>query len=282
MQQPSTFQLFQMGAQQMGDSVLRAAHPELNLDTAVTKDWPLAKFSDALLILAGYVLLVTIGPMLMANRKPLYVKPLQLLYNPAQVALSLWMVYEAARQAYTQNFNFVCNKFDQNDDRMALVLWVFYVSKVFDFFDTIFIIASKKTEQFTFLHVYHHMSIFMIYWLNTNANYDGDIYLTIVLNAWVHAVMYFYYFLTTIGIRPWWKKYLTQMQMAQFLTMNGQALYLLTHIDSCASPWRITAGYLVYIQSLFWLFRAFFKQSYKKSTDATATGKKASKPQKKD
>ncbi len=34
------------------------------------------------------------------------------------------------------------------------------------------------------------------YWLNINVAYDGDVYYTVILNSFVHLVMYFYYFLT--------------------------------------------------------------------------------------
>jgi len=36
----------------------------------------------------------------------------------------------------------------------------------------------------------------MFYWLNCNIGYDGDIYVTIVLNGFIHSVMYTYYFVS--------------------------------------------------------------------------------------
>jgi hypothetical protein len=102
---------------------------------------------------------------------------------------------------------------------------------VLDFFDTFFIVARGKWDQFSFLHCYHHLSIFLTYWcvvrgrwacgklrwlakpttssalarsrrLVTVAAYDGDVYYTIIANSLVHAVMYLYYFLTCFNIRP--------------------------------------------------------------------------------
>ena len=32
-----------------------------------------------------------------------------------------------------------------------------------------------------------------IYWLNVNVGFDGDIYYTIILNSFIHLMMYFYY-----------------------------------------------------------------------------------------
>jgi hypothetical protein len=72
---------------------------------------------------------------------------------------------------------------------IAKVLWLFYLSKVLDFMDTFFIIMKKNWKQLTFLHVYHHSTIFAFYWLNLNAGYDGDIFLTVILNGLIHTVM---------------------------------------------------------------------------------------------
>ena len=69
------------------------------------------------------------------------------------------------------------------------MLWLFYMSKVLDFMDTFFIVMKKNWKQLTFLHVYHHSTIFAFYWLNLNAGYDGDIFLTIILNGAIHTVM---------------------------------------------------------------------------------------------
>ena len=66
--------------------------------------------------------------------------------------------------AYKQNYSLLCNPFITRSTAIASVLWVFYLSKVLDFFDTVFIIARGKWDQFSFLHVYHHFSIFLVYW----------------------------------------------------------------------------------------------------------------------
>lgn len=39
---------------------------------------------------------------------------------------------------------------------------MFYISKIFDFADTVFIILGKKWNQLSFLHVYHHTTIFLV------------------------------------------------------------------------------------------------------------------------
>lgn len=103
-------------------------------------------------------------------------------------------------EAVNQGYSLVCNKFDAQDTRMASIEYVFYLSKVratcgrrprsgsvdgsnpptarpptlrpplillaqiLDFFDTFFIVTRGKWDQFSFLHCYHHLSIFLTYW----------------------------------------------------------------------------------------------------------------------
>jgi len=146
---------------------------------------------------------------------------------------------------------------------LAKLLWLFYVSKVFDFADTFFIIMGKKWKQLSFLHVYHHMSVFSFYWLNARVNYDGDIYLTIILNGAIHMMMYSYYFLAIHTRDIWWKKYMTTAQLIQFCIMMAQSTKMLYSGAECTNlPPRVTATYLVYILSIFGLFMHFFFQSY--------------------
>jgi len=60
--------------------------------------------------------------------------------------------------------------------------------------------------------------------------------------------------------------------MVQFLIMNAQAIYIL--VAGCPFPRNVTILYLIYIQSLFWLFASFFVRSYS-SSNKTTTSKAA-------
>lgn len=245
-----------------------------------TKDWFLADADQAFGICAVYLAFVIFGGLFMkAKKEPINCKSWQFAYNLTQMVICAYMTIEAALQAKRNGYTLApCNTLNKTSPPMANVLWLFYVSKVLDFADTVFIIFGQKWKQLSFLHVYHHCTIFLIYWMNLRLNYDGDIYLTIVLNGAVHFVMYTYYFValhtTKSGekVEIWWKKYLTLFQLIQFLTMNAQALHLLGFLDmvpalgvkTCTKgPSRsVTLLYLVYIQTLFWLFVKFFVSSY--------------------
>lgn len=110
------------------------------------------------------------------------------------------------------------------------------------------------------------------YWLNVHVGYDGDIYLTIVLNGLIHTLMYTYYFVSMHTKEIWWKPALTMGQMIQFCLMNLQALYLI-FVPGVQFPRNITVAYLFYILTLLFLFAQFFVRSY--MTPKKKGGKKA-------
>jgi len=252
-----------------------------NPDPLVTKEWPLASLDSAAAIVAVYLLFIIVGSLVMSpdSVKPINLNAFKFLYNPMQIILCSYMCVEAGVQAYRNNYSVVCNSFDYKNPPLANLLWLFYVSKVFDFADTVFIVLGKKWKQLSVLHVYHHTTIFLIYWLNLRVGFDGDIYLTIILNGYIHTIMYTYYFVSQhtkitekkvkqykieakdANIPIWWKKYLTGAQLLQFTLMNLQAGFLL--YTGCSQfPANVTLVYLIYIQTLFWLFMQFFVSNY--------------------
>ena len=105
------------------------------------------------------------------------------------------------------------------------------------------------------------MLLRQVFYTNFRTAYDGDVYPTIVLNGFVHAIMYTYYFVSAHTRNIWWKKYLTVMQITQFLIMNVQGWLVYTR-QCKGMPPRYAMQYLIYVQSLFWLFMNFYIRSY--------------------
>lgn len=239
----------------------------------VPQGWFLTDFSSAFTIALVYFLFVVIGSSIMKLGVPaMDPYPIKFIYNVSQIMLCAYMTIEAGMLAYRNGYTFTpCVGYDQTNPPVANLLWLFYISKVWDFWDTIFIVLGKKWRQLSFLHVYHHLTIFLFYWLNSHVNYDGDIIVTILLNGFIHTVMYTYYFIcmhtkvpeTGKSLPIWWKSSLTSLQLVQFVTMMSQGSYLLA--TGCPTvSLRVTLTYVVYILSLFFLFAQFFVQSYMK------------------
>lgn len=54
--------------------------------------------------------------------------------------------------------------------------------------------------------------------MSTHVNYLRLDMQGILFNTFVHVWMYYYYAVTQVGIVPWWKRYLTLLQIVQFVT----------------------------------------------------------------
>lgn len=93
--------------------------------------------------------------------------------------------------------------------------------------------------------------------------------------------MYSYYALSCAGKEMqeyiWWKKYMTQIQMAQFVCICVHALHSIVN-PSC--DWPLIFGLLEAAQSVFFffLFYSFYRASFRvrtpKPVDAAAAGDK--------
>ena len=275
-----------------GAQLLTFVSPGMDYTKGTNAGLPLMAFHEAIFIIALYCFIVFFGYQFMRGRQANSVlRPFQYIYNAVQVGACGYLVVQTARVALALNYQPICNTFDPQaaDNEMPQLLYLFYLTKALDFFDTLFIVFHKKDKQLSFLHVYHHCTIFVVYWINANIFYSGDIYYTIVANGSVHFVMYGYYlasmfksvdqkgkgtglvFALTQAVRPW----ITSMQLLQFVTMMAQASYMLWF--SCGSPMFWTKIYFGYIVSLFGLFMHFFRQNYmqkgsktKKATKTTA------------
>jgi len=236
----------------------------------VTHSYPFVQAEEAIFPLLAYLLLIVFGLLflkegrLLLNKNTVY--NLKFVYNFTQIFLCGYMSVEALMLKYRNNLASIflipqfCSPFDPVNAQVGNLLWLFYVSKILDFLDTFFIVITGKSQQFSFLHIYHHISVYIVYWINANLAYDSEIIGTIILNASVHTIMYSYYLVSMHTDTVWWKKYLTQIQLLQFVLMilNGSSIYF----SGCAIPPRVSAMYVSYILSLLILFLRFYIGSY--------------------
>uniref|UniRef100_A0A8D9BTW9 Elongation of very long chain fatty acids protein n=1 Tax=Cacopsylla melanoneura TaxID=428564 RepID=A0A8D9BTW9_9HEMI len=182
-----------------------------------------------------------VGPKLMENRKPFQLRKTLIVYNFIQVLFSSWLFYEVARGC-----------------------WWYFFSKFTEFFDTFFFVMRKKYDQVSTLHVIHHGVMPLSTWFGVKFTPGGHSTFFGLLNTFVHIIMYSYYMMAAFGPHMqkylWWKRYLTSLQMVQFVLVMIHAFQLF-FID-CNYPkafaWWI-GGHAV---MFYFLFSNFYKQTY--------------------
>ncbi|XP_074313211.1 fatty acid elongase 3-like [Silene latifolia] len=149
--------------------------------------------------------------------------------------------------------------------------YVFYLSKILEFSDTFLIILSRSPtsiRRLSFLHVYHHATVpVMCYvWLSTSQSLFP---VALVTNASVHTVMYSYYLLCSLGIRPSWKRLVTDCQIIQFVFSFAVSLVMLYYHFfefRCSGIWGWCFN-AVFNASLLYLFLDFHSNNYKQKKD---------------
>ena len=91
------------------------------------------------------------------------------------------------------------------------------------------------------------------------------------LNSLIHVFMYSYYFLASLGPQMqkylWWKKYLTGLQMIQFVIVFTRSVIVITGIVECGFP-RFFSLISASITVLFFaMFMQFYRDTYRQKNN---------------
>ncbi|XP_055592550.1 elongation of very long chain fatty acids protein AAEL008004-like isoform X2 [Uranotaenia lowii] len=205
----------------------------------------------------------------MENRKPFQLKNTLIVYNFVQVIFSAWLFYECLMGGWWGHYSFRCQPVDHGTTglamRMVHACWWYYFSKFTEFFDTFFFVMRKKTSQVSTLHVIHHGVMPMSVWFGVKFTPGGHSTFFGLLNTFVHIVMYSYYLFSALGPQfqkyLWWKKYLTTLQMVQFIAIMAHAFQLL-FID-CNYPKAFVWWIGMHAVMFFFLFNEFYQSTYR-------------------
>ena len=215
-------------------------------------------------ICAAYLAFVIVGTFVMKRRpEPFSLQRVMIAYNIIVIAINAYLLVGFLSELLKRNYKLVCNAVDYSDNGldMARLVYIYYLSKAFDFSDTIFIVLRKKFDQLSFLHVYHHVAMFSIWWMAVKWAAGGDGVAGPLCNCFIHIVMYLYYLGAALKIRIPGKKYLTQMQMLQFFVVIGHST--LSILLDCPYPHWTLYAQILFLISLFLLFLNFYIHSYR-------------------
>lgn len=230
----------------------------------VSSPWPVVS------ILALYVYFVKFfGPEWMKNRPAYDVRAILIAYNIIVAISSAWFFFEGGRVTYfSGNYNLLCQPIDFSPTGDAMrtveISHRFMLLKMFELLDTVFFILKKNFHQVSNLHVIHHFLVFGGSALGVRIGAGGHGTFLPLINCFVHVIMYTYYCLSAMGPRVhkylWWKKYLTQLQIAQFIIGGIHAMFPI-YFD-CGYP-KYLSHLILYVTFLFLcLFANFYLKNY--------------------
>ncbi|KAL1439580.1 hypothetical protein MTO96_010109 [Rhipicephalus appendiculatus] len=256
-------------------SFISALADELILDRDPrTANWVLGGnrlFLASLLMVYVYVVKIG-GPRFMKNRKPYDgIKPIVNIYNACMVVLNAYFMTAFLSRTYMGGgYSLFCQGIDyeaRDEVTMSLLnlCWWYMLVRIADFLDTVFFVLRKKDSHVSFLHVAHH--IIVVYNGCYGAGYgpDGQAALSVILNCFVHVIMYAYYFLSLLGPAVqkhlWWKRYLTQVQVVQFCIIFVHMLIPLFY--KCGYPRPHV--YVLVCEAVFFftMFMRFYFKAYR-------------------
>ncbi|KAF8371677.1 hypothetical protein PRIPAC_78106 [Pristionchus pacificus] len=157
--------------------------------------------------------------------------------------------------------------------RNGLAVFVLLLAQLPAFLDTLFIVLRK--QKLLFFHWYHHALTLCFSWYAYSAGAPSGRHL-LYFNAIIHAMMYSYYFLTSLNIRPPLivSKFITLAEISHFFFI----VYMLVHLtmlvyvyqepcqfdSTClALTWMMDLSYL-------YLFIEFYMKKYHKKPKNSA------------
>jgi len=167
-----------------------------------------------------------------------------------------------------------------NRDVLGPWTWLFYVSKYYELIDTFILLLKGKPSSF--LQTFHHTGAIIGMWTLSSSRTPIS-WIFVGFNSFIHTWMYLYYMLTGFGYYSPLKKYLTNLQITQFVVGNPIGAYFLfcgklvdravpsdsfgkiLGVSNVPSQRIAVAGNFLYVTALIFLFFDFRKRTY--STD---------------
>jgi fatty acid desaturase (delta-4 desaturase) len=150
----------------------------------------------------------------MMTRKAVNVKSLMQVYNVVQIVVCGYMVWGLLPCIGFPNLFGINTEFDESGEWFV---FVHYLSKYLDWFDTLWILLNKKRAQLSFLHVYHHGTIVSVWGMLLHHGVgSGSARYGAFINSVTHCIMYSHYLWTSFGLKNPFKRYITMWQITQF------------------------------------------------------------------
>ena len=200
---------------------------------------------------------------LLPNSKQFQTKLSKIVYIH-NISLSLFsllmavvMVYETViENRYNSWYDLAC-RVTPNAGLYGLVNFAFLWSKVWEYFDTVFLVLKRKPV--IPLHLWHHLTTFTMAAVSINFPVGALMH----INCWIHTVMYLHF----AHPRKEFRQIITTLQITQFVVVIVVHLYTL--FSGCHPSVGLVWEYyydLVIVGSYLVMFLQFYIREYFKPT----------------
>jgi len=186
----------------------------------------------------------------MTTHRAFGVKRVMQVYNVVQIVVCSYMVWGLMPCIGFPNVFGIDSAYDKASEWFV---FVHFLTKFLDWFDTLWIIMKKNRQQLSFLHVYHHATIGMVWgYLLTSGVGCGTVRYGAFANSLTHVIMYSHYLWTSFGLKNPFKRYITMWQIGQFYSCLMHAVVVRTMENS--EIWKFAWLEIGYQMSMIYLF----------------------------
>lgn len=246
---------------------------ERNNDPTIIRDWMVKNPWLPVAAILLYGIFIKVGRAYFHNRQPLSWRTTLAMWNLSLSVFSFigftrvapHLIHTLYHYSVSEFFCFDPEQSYGSEPSTGLWLVLFVLSKFPELLDTFFIVIHKK--PLILLHWYHHISVLAYCWVSyVNNTPPGIIFCA--MNYAVHAIMYFYYFLMAVKLKPKWfnSYYITVAQISQMVV--GVIVTVLGFIippmygKECALKKENNIAALIMYGSYLLLFLQFFFKRY--------------------
>eukprot|EP00184_Porphyridium_aerugineum_P006000 CAMPEP_0184693166 /NCGR_PEP_ID=MMETSP0313-20130426/1446_1 /TAXON_ID=2792 /ORGANISM="Porphyridium aerugineum, Strain SAG 1380-2" /LENGTH=270 /DNA_ID=CAMNT_0027151157 /DNA_START=143 /DNA_END=955 /DNA_ORIENTATION=+ len=258
-------------------SVMQAVHPymqQINAFRFIKGETPFSGYLEPWATVVLYYITLRVLQQFMKNRKAYEFRAFLFVHNMllsiGSLILFVALVYVLAEKSQVFNLRqMICAPSMHFDGRLQFIYYINYFFKYYELIDTVLLVLRKKPVPF--LHEYHHAATLILTW-SQQREHSTVQWVPIVLNLLVHVLMYYYYAMSAIGVRIWWKQYLTSLQISQFIIdviacSYAYAVFIFNGFDynSCYGTQTGAIQGILILSSYLFLFIRFYQQTYKSS-----------------
>ncbi|KAI6660440.1 Elongation of very long chain fatty acids protein 2 [Oopsacas minuta] len=166
-------------------------------------------------IFAGYLLILPVSLIWVRLVPKIHLKWTLVIYNIVCVLISIVCTVIGFKEFLTEG-----SVFELVEVRGLLkqIYYLYFLSKILELLDTVFMVLRHNLHQMSFLHIFHHSTMVLLGDYSYSLSPWKPMSIVIFMNSFVHIWMYSYYAISVVKkVDNSWKRVITHLQLVQFV-----------------------------------------------------------------